>query len=210
MASVADHCPNIVALDLSQCAPCYNLRDTEGESFMGVHPATLLRLVEGCGRSLKSLNIAGVLRYSRRLRIFPPSHIALRNPLPAILSETIQHCPALEYLSIKGNDDLIDLMVPHPSNNTDDLPPYVTALISTCANLECLDVRNVSTYLWGAECLMAVVEGCRNLKKIRWSSGNISKGTRLAVAQRHPHMHLDGGRDYSSSDESSIDFDPFD
>ena len=195
LASVAAHCPNLVALDLSYCSPAYTEWDTACRSFVGVHPATLLRLVESCGHSLKSLNIAGVLcsiRWSTNRR----STIALPSTdlPPAVLSEMIQHCPALEYLNIKETDDLIVLTGHHTSNDEDALPPYVTALISTCANLECLDVRNAGIYLWDAECLTAVVEGCRNLKKIRWSSGSrITKETRLAVAQRHPHVSLEGG-----------------
>ena len=212
--SVAALCPNIVALDLSHCAPGFSDREI---SFMGVHPATLLRLVESCGRSLKSLNIAGIL-CSETLSFIPSSHPQLPTiPRPAILSETIRQCPALQYLNIKENNTMAgssSVNRHQPSSDNDSLPPYVSMLISTCAeNLKCLDVRHVGSARWDKECLMAVLEGCRNLKKIRWSSGSgISEGTRSAVARRHPHVRFEVFADeYDDSDsEDFVDFDDYD
>ena len=208
--SVAALCPNIVALDLSHCAPGFSNRKS---SFMGVHPATLLRLVESCGRSLKSLNIAGILCY-KTLSFIPSSHLQLpTTPLPAILSETIRQCPALEYLNIKENDTMAgssSVNRHQPPSDNDALPPYVSVLISTCAeNLKCLDVRDVgSASRWDKGCLMTVAEGCRNLKKIRWSSGSrISEKTRSAVARRHPHVRFEVFDEYDDITDDSHDYD---
>ena len=201
LALVAANCPNIVALDLSQCAPGYNWRDIKCERcFVGVHPATLLRLVESCGHSLQSLNIAGILSSramrSSRITTNPASDLPILTPLPDILTEAFQHCPALRYLNIKGNDALAG----RSPDNADDLPPYLNALTSTCANLRCLDVRRVGSALWDAECLKDILVDCRNLKRIRWSSGSIiAEALRLSLAQSYPHVQLE--------DEDSEEYD---
>ena len=66
---------------------------------------------------------------------------------------------------------------------------------------------------WNGECLKAVVECCKELKEVRWSSSGsaISEEMRMAaVAERYPHLRLTA-EDYEEyyDSEDDMDFDLF-
>ena len=187
LSSVAAHCPNITSLDLSYCVRENTIDDLF--DFEGIHPETLLRLVESCGGSLQSLRIAGLRFVLDDVVVMDGAVQPVDRCTPDVLTEIIELCPALKYLSIQKTDLPV---ISKFSRERDGPPssPFVNALVSTCADLEFLDIRHVGSR-WDAGCLKAVVECCKKLKEIRWSSGSaISYEMRMAMAERYPHLRL--------------------
>ena len=101
LSSVAAHCPNITSLDLSYCVRGNMIPMISDKlDYEGIRPETLLRLVESCGGSLQSLSIAG-LRFEDHAVV---NHVFDACCTPDVLTEIIELCPALKYLSIQKTD----------------------------------------------------------------------------------------------------------